>query len=208
MTTVVHLVRHAAHDDVGSYLAGRTPGVLLGEAGLAQAARVARKLRGEKIDFIQSSPIERAAQTAHAIASYHDAKVELIDALVEVDFGDWSGKTFGELNEQPHWRMWNVARGITTTPGGETMLGVQARVIGHILDMVQLRKGATLLMVSHADPIRAALAAILGLSLDRLISFDIDPASLSTIAFDDYGAVVRRVNEPAPADHTSAGGPT
>lgn len=195
MTARVILVRHAAHDNVGGYLAGRMPGVPLGQAGLAQARRLAQRMARERIDAIQSSPVQRCRQTAQAIAEVVARDVEIAPGLEEVDFGAWSGRSFEELNRDELWRRWNAARSMTATPAGETMLGVQQRICGHILSSVRANPDAQIVMVSHADPIRAALAVVLGLSLDRLQSLDIAPASISIIDFDPWGATVRLVNE-------------
>ncbi|MDB5546076.1 MAG: phosphoglycerate mutase protein [Hyphomicrobiales bacterium] len=195
MTARVILVRHAAHDNVGGYLAGRTPGVPLGEAGLAQARRLARRMARARIDIIQSSPVQRCRETAQAIADVAAREVEVSPALEEIDFGAWSGRSFEELNHDEHWRRWNAARSITATPAGETMLDAQQRVHAHILESVRANPNAHIVMVSHADPIRAALAVVLGLSLDRLQSVDIAPASITIIDFDPWGATVRLVNE-------------
>lgn len=198
MTTRVFLVRHAAHDNVGSYLAGRTPGVALGVHGSAQARRLARRMGREAIDVIHASPVQRARETAQAIADVARREVEIAPALEEIDFGSWSNRTFNDLNQDDHWRRWNAARSITATPSGETMLGVQARVFEHVLRTVAAHEGKTIVMVSHADPIRAALGVLIGLPLDRLPALDIAPASISCVDFDPWGAVVRQVNENAP----------
>ena len=196
MTARVILVRHAAHDNVGGYLAGRTPGVPLGAAGQAQARRLAGRMARERIDIIQSSPVQRTRETAQAIADIAAREVEIAPALEEVDFGAaWAGRTFEELNRHEHWRRWNAARSVTATPAGETMLSVQQRVYGHILANVRAHPDAHIVMVSHADPIRTALAVVLGMSLDRLQSLDIAPASISIVDFDPWGATVRLVNE-------------
>jgi broad specificity phosphatase PhoE len=195
VTARVILVRHAAHDNVGGYLAGRMPGVPLGQAGLAQARRLAQRMARERIDAIQSSPVQRCRQTAQAIAEVVARDVEIAPGLEEVDFGAWSGRSFEELNRDELWRRWNAARSMTATPAGETMLGVQQRIYAHILSTVRANPDAQIVMVSHADPIRAALAVVLGLSLDRLQSLDIAPASISIIDFDPWGATVRLVNE-------------
>lgn len=203
MTTRIYLVRHAAHDNVGGYLAGRMPGVALGEAGRAQARRLGQRMSRERIDMIQSSPLQRTRETAQAIAAVAARDVEIAPALQEIDFGAWSGRSFDELNRDDHWRRWNAARSITATPAGETMLGVQQRVHAHILDTVRAHPRASIVMVSHADPIRAALAVVMGLSLDRLQSFDIAPASISIIDFDPWGAKVQLVNEQTPDEVSS-----
>ena len=68
VTTTFFLVRHAAHDRVGTVLCGRMPGVDLGDVGLAQAGRLADRLAIEAIAAVQSSPLERARETAEPIA--------------------------------------------------------------------------------------------------------------------------------------------
>jgi broad specificity phosphatase PhoE len=195
VTARIILVRHAAHDNVGGFLAGRAPGVALGEAGRAQARRLAQRMARERVDIIQSSPVQRARETAQAIADVAGREVEIARELEETDFGAWAGRSFEELNHDEHWRRWNAARSVNATPAGETMLGVQQRVYAHILVMAQGNPQAHIVMVSHADPIRAALAVVLGLSLDRLQSFDVAPASISVIDFDPWGARVQLVNE-------------
>jgi broad specificity phosphatase PhoE len=198
VTARIFLVRHAAHDNVGGYLAGRTPGIALGEAGRAQAQRLARRMSRERIDMIHASPVQRTRETAQAIADVAHREVEIAPALEEIDFGAWSGRTFDELDGEEDWRRWNSARSIAATPAGATMLDLQQRVFAHLLATVRAHPDSHIVMVSHADPIRAALAVVLGVSLDRLSSFDIAPASISVIDFDPWGAVVRLVNELTP----------
>jgi broad specificity phosphatase PhoE len=196
VTARVILGRHAAHDNVGGYLAGRMPGVSLGEAGKAQARRLAQRLaRCTGLDWMMSMR-SRARETAQAIADVAALELEIAPGLEEVDFGAaWSGRSFDELNHDEHWRRWNAARSVTATPAGETMIDVQHRVYAHILASVRANPDARIVMVSHADPIRSALAVVLGVSLDRLQSIDIAPASISIIDFDPWGARVRLVNE-------------
>src|SRR3954466_14023653 len=121
MTTTFFLVRHAAHDNVGGFLAGRTLGVRLGPAGRAQAVRLAERMRRETFAAIHASPRERSQETAYAISSACGVgPVKTDAALDEIDFGAWSGKTFAELNLDPDWQFWNSDRGRAETPAGET----------------------------------------------------------------------------------------
>src|SRR4051794_41277214 len=66
MTTTFFLLRHAAHDNLGSYLAGRTPGICLGPAGRAQALRLAERMRRGPFQGIFSQPGGRARATPPA----------------------------------------------------------------------------------------------------------------------------------------------
>ena len=197
MTTTLFLLRHAAHDDVGRYLAGRAPSVVLGQDGLAQAQRLGKRMKREQFDTLFASPRERARQTAEAVAAERGGPaVQTAEALDEVDFGSWSGCTFEELNKRADWQRWNSQRSMAQTPTGETMLDVQCRAIGFIRNIA--RDGARIALVSHADVIRAIVAHVLGLPLDAWQRFEIAPASITTLVIGDWGGKVLTLNEITP----------
>ncbi len=201
MTTLL-LVRHGAHDRLGRYLDGRREGVHLSDAGRRQAERLATSLAGRvapgKVFGVHASPLDRARETAAPIAAALTVPVTVEPALNEIDFGDWSGQTFEALNPLDAWQRWNSARSIGRTPAGDTMRASQ----GRILDLIDRCRSAepegTFVLVSHADPIKAALVYVLGLSLDDLGRFEIAPASLSRVEVDPWGARVTLLNEVLP----------
>jgi broad specificity phosphatase PhoE len=193
--TTLFLVRHAAHDLVDRVLCGRMVGVRLGEQGRAQAERVAVRVSRETVAAVQASPLERARETAEPIARRFGLGVEVADALTEINVGEWAGRPFDELRDDPRWTRWNAARSITRAPGGETMLEVQARIVAHMEALRARFPESGVVLVSHADVIKAALAYCLGLSLDALQRFEIAPASLSTVVVGDWGAKVVSLNE-------------
>ena len=196
MTATFYLVRHAAHDNVGCFLAGRMEGISLGEAGRAQSKRLAERMRREEIGAIHASPRERTKETALAISEACALGEPQTDAaLDEVDFGAWSGKTFQVLNEDPSWRRWNSLRSLSRTPNGETMLDVQRRVVGLMDRLSAGADGKRLVLVSHADVIKAAVSHVLGLPIDAWPRFDIAPASITTVMMGDWGAKVVTLNE-------------
>ncbi|AHF84734.1 phosphoglycerate mutase [Rhizobium leguminosarum bv. trifolii WSM1689] len=196
MTVTLFLVRHAAHDNVGNFLAGCTAGISLGEAGRSQVQRLGQRLRREDINEIYTSPRERTRETAEGIASACGLSLPQIDgALDEVNFGDWSGKTFEVLNDDPLWRRWNTTRSLTRTPGGETMLDVQARIFGLMETLASGGNEKRIALVSHADVIKSAVSHVLGLPIDAWPRFDIAPASVTTVVIGDWGAKVMTLNE-------------
>ena len=198
MTATILLVRHAAHDHLGRILSGRMPGVPLSGAGRAQAAALGARLSAEPLRAIQSSPVQRARETADAIAAAAGGcNVTQADALDEIDFGGWTGATFAALEEDAAWRHWNAARSQACPPGGETMAQAGARLMRHAAALAARHDGAMIALVSHCDVIRAAVAGWLGLSLDHALRFDIDPASVSRIAMGEWGARVMTLNERA-----------
>lgn len=196
MTTTFFLLRHAAHDDVGRYLAGRAPNVSLGPDGRAQARRLGERMCRENFVAIYSSPRERTRETAMAVSLRCEiGPVELRDELDEIDFGPWSGKTFVELDQDPAWRDWNIRRAVAVTPTGASMQDVCDRVSSCMTDLRKRHPGESIVLVSHADVIKSAVCDILGLSADGGFRFDIEPASISVVVMGDWGAKLIRLNE-------------
>jgi len=195
---VVHFVRHGAHGLLGHVLAGRIEGVPLGEAGRAQAERTAKRLAGLGIAAIQSSPLERCFETAEIIGRRLGLPVEPVDALLEIDFGDWSGCRFDQLEPQENWRRWNHFRSGTRPPGGETIWEVQGRVLRHIETLTggDAAVGAGgVVLVTHSDLIKVALTHYLGMPPDLFLRLEISPASISTVEIGGWGPRILRINE-------------
>ncbi|PAX08628.1 histidine phosphatase family protein [Sphingomonas lenta] len=195
MAATLILVRHAAHVHLNKILSGRTPGVPLSEAGRAQAMRLAAVLAERRPALVQTSPIERAERTAIAIADAARVGIERADALVEIDFGKWTGTPFEELNGDPDWDYWNAERATARPPSGESMGEAQARIVAHLAAVAAEHDGETVVLVSHADMIRAAVAHVLGLDLGGYSRFDIGPASATTLVWGDWGAKLVALNE-------------
>lgn len=190
----VHLVRHAEHGEFGRALTGRRPGVSLSEVGRQQAAALARHFAASDARAVLTSPVQRALETAGAVASALGLAAAVEPGLEEVDFGAWTGQAFDTLGAAPGWAAWNTARSLAPTPGGETMLAVQARAVGALLG--QRAAGGTVVAVSHADVIRAALAYALGMPLDLMHRLEVGPASRSVVVLGENFARVEAVNLP------------
>lgn len=183
------------HPLVGRVLCGRMPGVRLDEAGRQQALRLAARLARGPAAALYTSPLERARETASAIAEACRLPCSPCEALNELDFGDWTGAAFGSLEGDPAWSRWNQARAESCPPGGESMRQAQARVLVGIRRFHSRHPDGTVIAVSHADIIKAALMWCLGLSLDAHQRFDIDPASISGMVLWDGGGKVLWMNE-------------
>jgi broad specificity phosphatase PhoE len=193
--TIFFLVRHGAHDLLDRVLCGRMPGVSLNAGGREQAERIGHRLSQECINLLQSSPLERACETAAPIARHTGAALELVPALNEIELGEWSGRSFEEIKAEPAWQQWNKARQVARAPGGESMLEAQQRVISHI-DHVRARyPDARVVLVSHSDVLRAIILYYLGMSLDEFGRIEISPASISTVVVEEWGAKILALNE-------------
>lgn len=183
--TVLLLIRHAHTDAVGVYLAGRTHDVRLSPLGRAQAARLAHALRRTSLDAIYSSPLTRAIDTARAIAAGRNLRVRVADDLNEVDFGQWSGRAFADLESRPEWQTYNAARSWAPVPGGEDAAALTARTIAALDRIHAAHPGDTVAVVSHAEVIRAAVLHWRGLSWHRFWEVEIAPASVTTVVVGD-----------------------
>lgn len=197
MAAVFLLIRHAAHVHLDRLFSGRLPGVPLSEEGRAQAARLGAALAATGIDRIEHSPLDRTRETAAAIAAARSVTPPMAAAepLIELDLGDWTGRSWREFGDDPAWRAWNERRGSARVPGGETMGEAQARIVDHLKTLAAREDGRTIAVVTHADMIRAAVAHVLGLPLDHLLRFDVDPASVTRVVWGDWGARLMSLNE-------------
>lgn len=194
MTSVL-LVRHGAHDWLGRGIAGRMAGVALNAEGQAQAHRLVERLRDRTIAAIYSSPVERAQQTAAPLAKACGLPVAIDDAFSEIDFGEWTGRTFAELEaDHDRWRTWCDHKSLAAAPGGEAFTAVQRRVLGGLERLRRLHPAEVVVVFSHGDIIKAAVAGVLGLSVDHIERFEVAPASVSVIDTGDGWAQVKLVN--------------
>lgn len=148
---------------------------------------------------VQSSPQRRAQQSAGILAWRFGLAVEIVAALDEIDLGDWTGRSFDELSNDPGWTRWNSHRGSSQPPNGETMRSLQQRVVRHLEQLRDDDSADTLVIVSHAEPIRAALLHYSGLPLDNFLSIQVDPTSISTLSVDRAGIHISRINQKVPA---------
>ncbi len=192
------LVRHAHNEylDAGR-LAGRTPGVHLNEKGRRQAQALAERLALLQITAIYSSPMERALETGGPVASSHGLEIRILEDLNETNCGDWTGQTIAELAKTEIWpRMLTYPSG-TSHPGGEGITAVQARMVRALDGIRAAHPGELIVAVSHADPIKAVLAYYTGMHIDLFQRLNVDPASVSELAFSSQGPRLIRCNDTA-----------
>jgi probable phosphoglycerate mutase len=193
-TTVLY-VRHGQTPTTGSVLPGRAKGLHLADTGRAQAAAVAERVAALKsVDGVYASPLERTRETAAPIAKARGLKVTADKGLLECDFGEWTGRQLKELMKLPEWSTVQRYPSGFRFPGGESFAEMQARITGAVASLVAKHPGGTIVAVSHADPIKAAVASALGTHLDLFQRIVISPCSVTTIAYGAGGPVVLNVN--------------
>ena len=194
--TTVLLVRHGATATTGTVLPGRAPGLHLSERGVAQALQVAERL-GElerRPSALYVSPLERTRETAAPIAKRLGLKATTDRGLLECDFGLWTGKKLHLLAKKPEWRAVQHAPSTFRFPDGESFSEMQLRMWEAVTKIVKRHRNRTVIVVSHADPIKAAVTYAQGVPLDLFQRTVISPCSLSAVAFTGGTPVVLCVN--------------
>lgn len=181
MPTRFLLVRHATCAQTEEVLFGRSVDAPLDARGLREADAVAERLRGESVLRVESSPRLRALQTAGRIAAACGRGLRIAAALDEVDYGSWSGQHFEALESDPAWAQWNQSRTGTTTPAGVHVADVQARALAHLGVLAHAYRGASLVLVTHAEIVRCIALAALDLPLGEYWRIDVAPASVTTV---------------------------
>ena len=193
--TLVLLVLHGQTPTTGAILPGRAPGLHLSEKGREQAEAVATRIEAlPKVDAVYASPLERTRETAAPIAKKRHLRVKVEKGLVEADFGEWTGQELKTLFKQPEWQTVQRYPSGFRFPSGESFAEMQTRITGTIDKLVARHKGGVIVAVSHADPIKAAVAQALGTHLDLFQRIVISPCSVTAIAYGAGGPAVLTVN--------------
>jgi len=194
--TVVLLVRHGTTPTTGKMLPGRAVGLHLSEKGRAQAAAAAERIAAltKAPSAVYASPLERTRETAAPIAKALGLRVRTAPGLVEVDVGEWTEKPLARLYRTKEWPTVQRWPGGFRFPGGESFAEMSVRSMDALLGLVAEHPGQTIVAVSHADPIKAIVAAAAGVPLDLMQRLAISPCSISAILFTGGGPVVLCVN--------------
>jgi len=199
--TTVLLVRHGQTPTTGAVLPGRAPGLHLGDTGVAQAERAAQRIAGlgstakpRAIAAVYASPLERTQETAKPIAKATGLRVRTHPGLLECDFGAWTGRKLAELRKLPEWNAVQRYPSGFRFPKGESFAEMQTRMVTALADLIGRHPGETIVAVSHADTIKAAVAAAMGTHLDLFQRIVVSPCSITAITYTPAGPIVLAVN--------------
>ena len=197
--TTVLLVRHGATATTGTVLPGRAPGLHLSERGVTQAQRVAERLSElpRRPSALYASPLERTRETASPIARALKLRTTIDKGLLECDFGQWTGRRLSALSRRSDWRQVQNSPSTFRFPDGESFVEMQLRMWSTIERLGARHRGRTIVVVSHADPIKAVVTYAQGVPLDLFQRTVISPCSVSAIVLTGSSPVVLCVNSTA-----------
>ncbi|MBO0731708.1 MAG: MSMEG_4193 family putative phosphomutase [Acidimicrobiaceae bacterium] len=204
--TLILLVRHGTTPTTGQVLPGRAAGLHLADAGRAQAQQCAERIaawaspragtndKRPRVNAVYASPLERARETAEPIAEALGLRPKIERGLIECDYGTWTGAELKALVKLPEWSTVQRWPSGFHFPGGESFVDMQARMADTLTALVDRHRGDAVVAVSHADPIKAVVAAALGTHLDLFQRIVISPCSITAISYQPSGPIVLAVN--------------
>jgi broad specificity phosphatase PhoE len=151
----------------------------LNEQGKLQVKELAERLRHLRINAVYCSPLERTIETAEPIAFELKLQPIISEEFLEIDFGQWTNCAYDDVKLQKDFQLFNAFRSSTRIPGGELMSEAQLRIVQGIEKLFSVHQDETIVIVSHADVIRAAVAYYAGIHLDLFQRLHISPVSVS-----------------------------
>jgi broad specificity phosphatase PhoE len=129
------------------------------------------------------------------VAQLRQLETRLCEDFLELDCGQWTNSSFAALQDQPLFQWFNSFRSGTRIPGGELMAEAQLRMITGLQKLRRRHPQQTVAVVSHGDPIKAAVAWYAGIHLDLFQRLEISPASVSVLELYDDTARILVVND-------------
>ena len=191
------LIRHAATAWTAQ---GRFQGqtdIPLSPHGRRQATALAQRLRAETLYRLYASDLQRAWETARAIAAPHALPVHAEPRLREMAFGRWEGLTYAEIQQQDAQSLaaWEHDQLHSAPPGGETLLQMTERVRAAYVDMLAAGQDKTVGLVAHGGPLQLLLCLALGLPPQAYWQVAVSPASLSELCVYEQGAILTCLND-------------
>ena len=193
---ILLLIRHGENDFVGKRLAGRLPDVHLNPKGRQQAESIAASLNHESIKAIFSSPMERTQETAEPLARSLGLPVSTDAGLMEIDFGDWQGKSISALKRLKLWQLVQNKPSQVRFPNGESFNEAQSRMVSALENINnQFGEKDRVACFSHCDTIKLAIAYFLNMPLDSFQRIVVNTASISRIQFIKGSAILLQTNQ-------------
>lgn len=160
----------------------------LSDVGIKQAHLLAERLRGEPLNAIYTSPLQRCARTTEIIAAFHpDVPVHQDNALLEIHHGEWQGKYADEVNASyadglQEWRLYPTR---SQMPGGESFSNVLKRSLDFKERTLQNHPDQTILVSTHDVVLKILIADVLGMNMDYINRIWLTNGSITIIEYGD-----------------------
>jgi len=190
--TRLYIVRHGQSEwNLHNKVQG-TKNTNLSELGIKQAHLLADRLSNFDIDYIYTSDLNRAYETAKIIAEHNNKEVKKLTELREMSFGIWEGLTSNAINKlyKDLYELWKTSPEKVKIEKAETLEVVQKRIINSVKKIIRENPNKNILIVSHGTSIKALILGLLGIELHFYTKIRLDNTSLSIIDIKDDGKAV------------------
>jgi len=197
LTNTIYIVRHGQTE---WNLLGKTQGhgnSDLTPKGIEQAELLADSMTKYPIDYIYSSDLGRAYQTAEIIGNKLSIEVEKTEALREMNFGTWEGRIIKDIiEEDPElYKMWRNEPNLAKIPQGETLSQIKERTDAFIKEINEKYDGKHIVLVTHSLCARIMLLSFLDSDVKNIYRINQANTALNIIELRDYGPVVMKMND-------------
>ena len=198
MKTTLLLIRHGETEwnTLGKFQ-GCTD-INLSEEGIKQAELLKDRLKGD-FDFIYTSPLSRALETANILVADTNKKVSIANEIREINFGEWEGLALREISERyPEiFKAWRSDKKESYICGGDSRINNAAnRAVKCILDIVSKHKGEKIVIVAHGGIIKAGLIGLFDWDMTMYHKIALGNTCINTITFnDDLKPVLAGLND-------------
>lgn len=191
------LARHGETDWNASEIFRGRADIGLNETGIKQAELLGEYLSSEKIDFVYSSPLQRAVQTAEAIARPRALDVNIVANLIDFDYGEWQGLSHQEVRERyPElYQDWRDTPEQVRIPGGESLEDVRGRAMPFVEDAVMRCGEGRIVFVSHRVVNKVLICALLGLGNAHFWNIRLDTGGITRFNIGDGRVVLSSHND-------------
>ena len=197
MANTFYIVRHG---QTNWNILGKTQGhgnSDLTAKGIEQATELAESIVNYPIDYIYSSDLGRAVQTAQILGDKLNIEVKETEALREMGFGEWEGLLIDEIksNYASVYTTWRNEPHLAQIPGGETLHLIKDRVDSFIQSLNEKYDDKHILLVTHSVTVRVMLLAFLNSGMENIYRIKQDNTALNIVEYRDYGPVVIKMND-------------
>jgi broad specificity phosphatase PhoE len=190
----------ARHGDTawnaGDVFRGRVP-IPLSETGKNQARRLGDFLSKKKIEAIYCSPLERAVQTAEAVAKKQNLTALPMNEFTDLDFGEWEGLPVQEVKTRYKdiYENWVRSPDVTQVPGGESLNDASIRVKKGLESVISRHKEGCTAVVTHRVITKILVCSLLGLDNSHFWNVDIDTCGLTTFHYTGKIFILKHHND-------------
>ena len=205
--TRVVAVRHGETDwNTQTRIQGHTD-IELNARGRWQAARLAQALADEGVQAVYSSDLQRAHDTAHAVAAGAGLAVQHALGLRERHFGTFEGLTFPQIDER--WpddaRRWRQREPDFAPGGGESLNVFYARCVQACAELAEQHRGQTILVVAHGGVLDCLYRAATRVALNAPRSWQLRNAAVNRLLHSDGGFTLVGWDDARHLDDDAAG---